>query len=54
METEETKLFFIYKSVSVFGACRKTQGISRRGGAADILTPVSVHSPGEPDKMVSI
>lgn len=52
METEETKLFFIYKSVS--GACRKTQGISRRGGAADILTPVSVHSPGEPDKMVSI
>lgn len=45
---------FIYKSVSVFGACRKTRGISRRGGAADILTPVSVHLPGEPDKTVSI
>lgn len=54
-ETEETKLlFFIYKSVSVFRACRKTRGISRRGGAADILTPVSVHLPGEPDKTVSI
>lgn len=53
IETEETKLlFFIYKSV--FGACRKTRGISRRGGAADILMPVSVHLPGEPDKTVSI